>query len=69
MRIAPLMLLLLFTAINFVFSQDEPAKFQLTDDQKVLIIKKLDQQWTRLFQPEFKKGSSLIEAEAKVVQH
>ncbi len=64
MRIAPLMLLLLFTTTTLVFSQDEPAEFQLTADQKVLLTQKLDRQWTRLFEPELKKGSSLIEVAA-----
>ncbi len=59
--IAAIFYLLLAT---FVYSQDNPPQFQFTGNQRALMTEKLDGQWSRMFEPELKKGASLIDVTA-----
>lgn len=64
MRLITLILIILITSITSVYSQGEPVGFELTTTQKDLLLRKLDRQWERLFEPELKKGASIVEVAA-----
>lgn len=59
-----LIILALIISVTTVYSQDEPVGFELTTTQKDLLLRKLDRQWERLFEPELKKGTSIVEVTA-----
>lgn len=64
MRLIILIVIALITSATSVYSQDEPVGFELTAIQQELLLGKLDRQWERLFEPELKKGASIIEVAA-----
>lgn len=64
MRLIILIIIALIISVTSVYSQDEPVGFELTTTQKDLLLRKLDRQWERLFEPELKKGASIIEVAA-----
>lgn len=64
MRLITLIIIILITSVTSVYSQDEPVGFELTATQKDILLRKLDRQWERLFEPELKKGASIVEVAA-----
>jgi hypothetical protein len=49
--------ILCYTSVVFAYSDD----FQLSDEQKSQMCQDLDKQWHNLFEPELKKGASLVD--------
>lgn len=64
MRLITLIVIILITSVTSVYSQDELVGFELTAIQKDLLLRKLGRQWERLFEPELKKGASIVEVAA-----
>lgn len=46
---------------NLVYSENNPPRFELPADQRAILVQKLDQQWSRMFIPALKNGTSLID--------
>lgn len=58
-KIVMLATLFFFFISTLVYSQNNPPEFRLTAEQKALLTQRLDGQWSKMFEPELKKGSSV----------